>query len=191
MLIVTVPHAKSNQTEGTGFDAGAIEFIGHLETALDDKNVKYIIHVGESHRELVDLNRKESYSTDYHQELRTLLKHATLHIDLHSFPFVAEDAEDEESITSLGDDLRSWSVHDLVILETDGVSNREFINTVLDEMETEFDMSVVDSTVDNYITVVASILFKVPSVLIEVNDQSVEAFPLMASALARAVADFA
>ena len=58
-------------------------------------------------------------------------------------------------------------------------------------METQFDMSVVDSTVDNYITVVASVLFKVPSILIEVNDQSVEAYPLMASALARAVADFA
>ena len=58
-------------------------------------------------------------------------------------------------------------------------------------MESQFDMSVVDSTVDNYITVVASTLFKVPSVLIEVNDQSVEAYPLMASALAQAVADFA
>jgi len=162
-----------------------------LESALDDKNVKYIVHVGESHRELVDLNRKEAYSTEYHQELRALLKHATLHIDLHSFPFVPEDANDEEAITTLGDDLRSWSVHDLVILETDEVSNRELINAVLDTMETQFDMSVVDSTVDNYITVVASILFKVPSILIEVNDQSAEAYPLMASALARAVADFA
>lgn len=191
MLVITVPHAKINQTDGTGYDAGAIEFIGYLESALDDKNVKYIVHVGESHRELVDLNRKEAYSTEYHQELRALLKHATLHIDLHSYPFVSEDANDEEAITTLGDDLRSWSVHDLVILEIDEVSNRELINAVLDTMETQFDMSVVDSTVDNYITVVASILFKVPSILIEVNDQSVEAYPLMASALARAVADFA
>lgn len=191
MLVITVPHAKINQTDGTGYDAGAIQFVGHLETALDNQNIKYIIHVGESHRELVDLNRKEAYSTEYHQELRTLLKHATIHIDLHSFPFVSEDANDEEAITTLGDDLRSWSVHDLVILETDEVSNRELINVLLDTMETQFDMSVVDSTVDNYITVVASVLFKVPSVLIEVNDQSVEEYPLMAMALAKAVADFA
>lgn len=191
MLIVTVPHAKQNETPTVGFDAGAIEFVPYLEDALDNLGLKYIVHVGESHRELVDLNRQDSYSTDYHQELRTLLKHATVHIDLHSFPYVPEDASEEEALTSLGDDLRSWSVHDAVILETDGVSNRELINAILDEMETDFDLSVVDSTVDNYITVVASTLFKVPSVLIEVNDQSVEAYPLMASALARAVADFA
>ncbi len=191
MLIVTVPHAKKNDSTTQGYDAGAIEFVAYLEKALDDLNVKYIVHVGGNHRELVDLNRKESYSTEYHQELRALLKHATVHIDLHSFPYVLEDAEDEDSITTLGDDLRSWSVHDAVLLETDGVSNRDLINRILDEMETQFDMSVVDSTVDNYITVVASILFNVPSVLIEVNDQSVEAYPLMASALARSVADFA
>jgi hypothetical protein len=191
MLIITVPHAKQNQTESVGYDAGAIEFVAYLETSLESRGIKYIVHVGDSHRELVDLNRQESYSTDYHQELRALLKHATVHIDLHSFPYVPEDASDEDALTSLGDDLRSWSVHDAVILETDEVSSRELINTILDEMESQFDMSVVDSTVDNYITVVASTLFKVPSVLIEVNDQSVEAYPLMASALAQAVADFA
>jgi len=190
MLVITLPHGKKNESS-FGFDAGAIEFLPYLESALEEKGIQFVSHVGQNHRELVDLNRKEAYSTEYHQELRALLKHATMHIDLHSFPFTPEDAPDEEALTSLGDDLRAWSVHDMVILETEKVSDRKLINNILDEMEVDFDVTDVDSTVDNYITLVASILFNVPSVLIEVNDQSVEEYPLMASALARAVADFA
>jgi hypothetical protein len=189
MLLITVPHGKQN--EGMQFDAGAIEFVPYLESALRAHNVQYLLHIGGTHRELVDLNRKEAYGTQYYTEFCGLLKNSTVHLDLHSFPFVPEDAPEEDALTSLGDDLRAWSVHTAVFLDTAGVTNQKLLNEVTSKIEKRFDIGIFDSTIDGYLTLVSNILFEVPSLVMEVNDQSVEEFEALAIEIAASFADYA
>lgn len=190
MIVITVPHGKANQN--TAYDVGALAFLPYLESALIKRNIHFSSHVGDSHRELVDLNRKEAYGTEYYRELCILLKRATFHLDLHSFPFVAEDASDDDAITGLGDDLRAWSAHSVVLLDCDGVTHPVILNNLTELLEKRFDIGIFDIAGEGaYLMTVASVLFDLPSILMEVNDRSSEEFEALADSLAAFLVDFA
>ncbi len=190
MIVITLPHGKANET--TNHDVGAVEFLPYLETALTNLNLNYEVLVGDSHRELVDLNRKQAYGTEYYKEMCGLLEKASFHLDLHSFPFVREDASEEEALTSMGDDLRAWSVHTAVFLDVDSVTNPIILRNIVEKIEQRFDIGVFDVSIEGaYLTTVASVLFELPSILMEVNDQSSEDYEELADYLAASLADFA
>lgn len=189
MILITVPHGKSNNS--TNYDIGAIEFIPYLETALRNADINYEVLVGDSHRELVDLNRKDAYGTEFYQDFCNLLDVATFHLDVHSYPFVEEDAPEEDALTSMGDDLRAWSVHSAVFLDIDSVTHPVVLRNLVEEVEKHLDIGIFDTSVEGaFITTTASVLFDVPSVLMEVNDQSSEDFEKLATVLAAYFADF-
>ena len=185
MLLVTVPHAKR---EASGdHDEGAIRMIPHLKRALDNEGVDYEMLVGDTYRSIVDLNRGEARSTKFAKEMRELLKKSRYHIDLHSFPEVSDDASDQESITAMGDDLRNWSVSDVVLLTIPNITDPIFLEEMLIGLE---EVTIVDDiqTDDyNFITVFAQVAMDVPSILLELNEGSVQAYPAIAEAVARVV----
>jgi hypothetical protein len=190
MILITLPHGKSN--ESTNFDVGAVAFLPYLESALRSMDIHYDTLVGDSHRELVDLNRKEAYGTDYYKDFCELLDTATFHLDLHSFPFVPEDASDEDAITSQGDDLRAWSAHTAVFLDVDSVTHPIMLNKITEKIEKRFDIATYDTSAEGaYLTTVASVLFDVPSILMEVNDQSSEEYEELGNWIAAFFVDFA
>jgi len=171
MIVITVPHGKSN--ESTNYDVGAIEFLPYLESSLRGLNLNYEVLVGNSHRELVDLNRKQSYGSEYYKEFCDLLEKATFHLDLHSYPFVPEDTSEDDAITALGDDLRAWSVHTAVFLDVTSVTHPIMLNKITEKIEQRFDIGIFDISPEGaYLCTVASVLFNLPSILMEVNDQS-------------------
>lgn len=189
MILITLPHGKANQS--THYDIGALEFLPYLERAMIDLDINYEVLVGDSHRELVDLNRKESYGTEFYNEFCKLLEVSSIHLDLHSYPFVEEDAEEEDALTSMGDDLRAWSVHTAVFLEVDNVTSKTVFQNLIIEIEKFFDIGIFDTTVEGaFLTTVASILFEVPSILMEVNDQSSEDYERLARSVAAYFVDF-
>ncbi|MAZ97733.1 MAG: hypothetical protein CMP53_09455 [Flavobacteriales bacterium] len=189
MILITLPHGKANQS--THYDIGALEFLPYLERAMMDLDINYEVLVGDSHRELVDLNRKESYGTEFYNEFCKLLEESSIHLDLHSYPFVEEDAEEDDALTSMGDDLRAWSVHTAVFLEVDNVTNKTVFQNLITEIERNFDIGIFDTTVEGaFLTTVASVLFDVPSVLMEVNDQSSGYYERLAGSLAAYFVDF-
>ena len=185
MLLVTVPHAK--REESGSHDEGAIRMIPHLKRALDNEGVDYEMLVGDTYRSIVDLNRGEARSTKFAKEMRELLKKSRYHIDLHSFPEVSDDASDQESITAMGDDLRNWSVSDVVLLTIPNITDPIFLEEMLIGLE---EVTIVDDiqTDDyNFITVFAQVAMDVPSILLELNEGSVQAYPAIAEAVARVV----
>jgi len=189
MIVITLPHGKANQS--THYDVGALDFIQYLERAMTDMNINYEVLVGDSHRELVDLNRKNAYGTEYYNELCGLLEKASFHLDLHSYPFVREDAPEEEALTSLGDDLRAWSVHTAVFLDVDNVTNPIILRDLTNKIEQRFDIGIFDVSIEGaYLSTVASVLFNLPSILMEVNDQSSEDYEELANYLAAWFVDF-
>jgi len=189
MILITMPHGKAN--ESTHYDIGAVEFIPYLERAMLDLDINYEVLVGDSHRELVDLNRKQSYGTEFYNTFCTLLEKSSIHLDLHSYPFVEEGAEENDALTSMGDDLRAWSVHTAVFLDVDNVTNQNVFKNMTEAIEKNFDIGIFDTTVEGaFLTTVASVLFGVPSVLMEVNDQSSEEYERLANSLAAYFVDF-
>lgn len=189
MILITLPHGKSNQS--TKYDVGAIEFLQYLERAMLDLNLNYEVLVGDTHRELVDLNRKESYGTEFYNEFCKLLETASIHLDLHSYPFVEEDAQENDALTSLGDDLRAWSVHTAVFLEVDNVTNPIVFRNMTEAIEKNFDIGIFDIAIEGaFLTTVSSVLFDIPSVVMEVNDQSVEDYERLANSVAAYFVDF-
>ena len=106
VAVITLPHGKPN--EGDGFDAGAIEFVTKLERVLRARVIEAEFLVGKANREFVDLNRTEAQNHEWFDSLRESLAKATVHIDIHSFPYMDETASSEESETSTGYDLREW-----------------------------------------------------------------------------------
>lgn len=185
MLLVTVPHAK--REESGSHDEGAIRMIPHLKRALDNEGVDYEMLVGDTYRSIVDLNRGEARSTKFAKEMRELLKKSRYHIDLHSFPEVSDDASDQESVTAMGDDLRNWSVSDVVLLTIPNITDPIFLEEMLIGLE---EVTIVDDiqTDDyNFITVFAQVAMDVPSILLELNEGSVQAYPAIAEAVARVV----
>ena len=190
MILITLPHGKANQS--THYDIGAVEFLPYLERAMLDLDIDYEVLIGNSHRELVDLNRKEAYGTEFYNELCQLLDTASIHLDLHSYPYVEEDADENDALTSLGDDLRAWSVHTAVFLEVEGVTNSTVFRNMTESIEKNFDIGMFDTTVEGaFLTTVASILLDTPSILMEVNDQSVEDYERLANSVAAYFVGFA
>ncbi len=189
LILITVPHAKSNNS--TNYDIGAVEFLPYLETAMRNMNINYEVLIGDSHRELVDLNRKAAYNTEFYNEFCELLDTTVFHLDIHSYPFVEEDAPEEDALTSMGDDLRAWSVHSAVFLDIDSVTHPIVFRNLIENVEKHLDIGIFDSSVEGaFLTTTASVLFDVPSVLMEVNDQSSEDFEKLATVLAAYFADF-
>lgn len=190
MILITLPHGKANQS--TQYDIGAVEFLPYLERAMLDLDIDYEVLIGDSHRELVDLNRKEAYGTEFYNELCQLLDTASIHLDLHSYPYIEEDADENDALTSLGDDLRAWSVHTAVFLEVEGVTNSTVFRNMTESIEKDFDIGMFDTTVEGaFLTTVASILLDTPSILMEVNDQSVEEYERLANSVAAYFVGFA
>lgn len=186
MLLLTVPHAKR---EASGdHDEGAMRMIPHLRVALDNAGIDYEVLVGDdTYRSILDLNRGESRHTEFAKELRVLLKKATYHIDLHSFPDTPQDASDDVSITAMGDDIRNWSVSDVVFLSIPNITDPVF----LEEMKMGLEKTIVIDDIQtddyNYVTVFAQVAMDVPSVLIELNEGSVQSYPAVATEIARTV----
>lgn len=185
MLLVTVPHAKR---EASGdHDEGAIRMIPHLKRALDNEGVDYEILVGDTYRSIIDLNRGEARNTEFAKDMRRLLKKSRYHIDLHSFPDVSQDASDEESITVMGDDIRNWALSDVVFLTIPDITDPVF----LEEMKMGLEETVIVDDIQtddyNFITVFSQVAMDVPSILLELNEGSAQAYPAVAAEIARVV----
>jgi len=185
MLLVTVPHAK--REESGAHDEGAIRMIPHLKKALDSEGVDYEILVGDTYRSIIDLNRGEARNTKFAKDMRELLKKSRYHIDLHSFPEVSDDASDQESVTAMGDDLRNWSVSDVVLLTIPNITDPVFLEEMLIGLEEIVIVDDIQTDDYNFITVFAQVAMDVPSILLELNEGSVQAYPAIAARVARVV----
>jgi hypothetical protein len=185
MILITVPHAKPEETDN--HDQGAIEMIPILSAALRSANVEFELVSGKTNRSLVDLNRREGENTAFMKEVREHLMKAQLHIDLHSFPFTEENVPDEAAITATGGDLRDWSVSDVVLLDVPGVTNVELVASFESELEKCCKVDVISGGYENYLTIVANVLFDVPSVLVELNEGSRPQYVVIAEAIVEAV----
>ena len=92
----------------------------------------------------------------------------------------------------MGDDLRAWSVHTAVFLDVDSVTNPIILRNIVEKVEQRFDIGVFDVSIEGaYLTTVASVLFELPSILMEVNDRSSEDYEELANYLAASFVDFA
>ena len=161
--------------------------IPHLKKALDSEGVDYEILVGDTYRSIIDLNRGEARNTKFAKDMRELLKKSRYHIDLHSFPEVSDDASDQESVTAMGDDLRNWSVSDVVLLTIPNITDPVFLEEMLIGLEEIVIVDDIQTDDYNFITVFAQVAMDVPSILLELNEGSVQAYPAIAARVARVV----
>ena len=87
----------------------------------------------------------------------------------------------------MGDDIRNWSVSDVVFLSIPKITDPIF----LEEMKMGLEKTIVVDDIQtddyNYVTVFAQVAMDVPSVLIELNEGSVQSYPAVAAAIARTV----
>ena len=189
MLLITVPHAKREASNN--HDEGAIRMIPYLKASLDNRNVPYRLLVGDGvFRGVIDLNRGESRNTKYAKEFAKLLKDSKAHIDLHSFEYRDEDASDEESLTQAGDDIRDWSLSDVVFLTVPKVSDKIFTEALMSKIENIVQIDAIETQDYNYLTVFAQVAMDVPSVLLELNEDSRPSYPAIAEAVAEAVESY-
>ena len=189
MILITLPHGKRN--EGDGYDAGAIEFLPVLEAALRARARDIEIVVGKSNREMVDLNRRAGASTEFMNEVRSKLKDATLHIDIHSYPYRDEGTAEDDSLTTHGHDLRNWGLNDVMLFQIPEVTDELLLDTIDTNLQANgIDVGVEIGSYDNYLTVVASVLFDTPSILIELNENSVQVYPVVAAQVAESLQEY-
>ena len=185
MLLITVPHARREAS--LSHDEGAIQMIPYLKSALDSAGVEYELLVGdETFRGIIDLNRGESRNTPFAKEFAKLLTKSSMHIDLHSFPYLSPDADDADSINAMGDDLRDWSVSDVVLLTVPEITDELFVEDMLSSLEDV--VTVDDFETADYIYLTLRSGCDVPSILLELNENSVPSYPAVAAAVAEAVA---
>lgn len=180
-VLITVPHGATPSGDGThNSDVGALRMLPYLEEALEELDIPFISRVGTVNRDILDLNRLRAYSHPWVQETRKELLLAEVHIDLHSYPYV-EDALK----SSKGYDLQVWSQHTVVLFNTPEITDQEFLQDIEAELE---NMSIRTAEeqggFENYISNMASVLFDVPSLLVEVNEGDSQNYPQVASALA-------
>ena len=175
MLLITVPHARREASNN--HDEGAMQMIPHLRKSLEDYGVPHTFHVGTDFRGILDLNRGESRHTEYAKEFTRLLGLNDLHIDLHSFEYLDEDVPDEQAITEAGDDVREWSMSDVVFLTIDGVTDENFLSYMYEELEEQVIVDDIQTQPYNYLTTFAQVIMDVPSVLIELNEGSAPSYP--------------
>ena len=180
MILITVPHAAA----GNGQDAGALRFLSELEAALTDVGEEYQIIEGDVSREILDLNRTDAAKSDFTLDVYDALKQASVHIDLHSYPEVDETTE-------FGYDLGVWSQSNFVVFMIPEVTEEELVRVLLNKFEDSgISTTVQPAGFENYLTNAASVLFDVPSILVEVNEGDSQNYPEMAEALADGIVDF-
>lgn len=180
MMLITVPHAAA----GTGQDAGALRFLTELEAVLTDVGEEYQIIEGEVSREVLDLNRLEASQSDFALDVYDALKQASVHIDLHSFPEV-------DDTTEFGYDLEVWSQSNFVVFMVPEITDEGLLAALVNRFEEEgVSTTVQPAGFENFLTNAASVLFDVPSVLIEVNEGDGQNYRAMAEALVDGVVDF-
>ena len=180
MILITVPHAAA----GNGQDAGALRFLSELETALTDVGEEYQIIEGDVSREILDLNRTDAAKSDFTLDVYDALKQASVHIDLHSYPEVDETTE-------FGYDLGVWSQSNFVVFMVPEITEEELVRVLLNKFEDSgISTTVQPAGFENYLTNAASVLFDVPSILVEVNEGDSQNYPEMAEALADGIVDF-
>jgi len=180
MILITVPHAAA----GDGQDIGALRFLSELEAALTDVGEEYQIIEGDVSREILDLNRTDAAKSDFALDVYDGLKQASVHIDLHSYPEVDETTE-------FGYDLGVWSQSNFVVFMIPEVTEEELVRVLLNKFEDSgISTTVQPAGFENYLTNAASVLFDVPSILVEVNEGDAQNYPEMAEALVDGVVDF-
>ena len=186
MILITLPHGKVNA--GDGYDAGALEFLPILEAALRVRAMEVEVVVGDTNREMIDLNRLEGKSTEFMDEVRNKLKETTIHLDIHSFPYVEEGELDEDSYTETGYDLRQWSVNDVVLFNIPEVTDQDLLNLIDENLQLNgIDVGIEGPGFENYITITANVLFDVPSLLVELNENSAQVLPVVAAQVAESL----
>ena len=190
MMLFTIPHAKLN--EGAGYDLGAIEFFPVLEAASRARSVQYEVVVGNTNREFVDLNRREAESTDFLNEVRKHLKTAILHLDVHSYPYMDTGVTDEEAMTDHDYDLREWGLNDIILFNIPEVTDQTLLDQIDNTLQEHgIDVGIEQGGFENYLTLVANTLFDVPSVLMELNENSVQLYPVIAAQVVEALQVYA
>ena len=180
-VLITVPHGASPTGDGErNSDIGALRFLPFLEEALEELDIHFDSLVGTTNRDILDLNRLRAHSHPWVQEVREEMLDATVHIDLHSFPYVEEPTK-----SSTGYDLDVWSKHTVVLFNTPEITNQGFLETIERELE---EMSIPTAEeqggFENYISNMASILFDLPSLVVEINEGDSRDYGSVASALA-------
>ena len=180
-VLITIPHGATPTGDGThNSDTGALELLPLLEDALEELDIPFTSMVGKVNRDILDLNRLRAHSHSWVQEVREILLKTDVHIDLHSYPFVEEPVS-----TSTGYDLSVWGEHTVVVFNTPEITDQEFLQDIEDEL-TQMSIKTAEEQggFENYISNMASVLFDVPSLLIEVNEEDSRNYPQVASALA-------
>lgn len=180
-VLITIPHGASPTGDGErNSDIGALRFLPFLEEALEELDIHFISLVGTTNRDILDLNRLRAHSHPWVQEVREEMLDASVHIDLHSFPYVEEPTK-----SSTGYDIDVWSKHTVVLFNTPEITNQGFLETIERELE---EMSIPTAEeqggFENYISNMASILFDLPSLVVEINEGDSRDYGSVASALA-------
>lgn len=187
MLLVTVPHARREAS--LSHDEGAIRMVPYLKAALDTAGVDYEFLIGDdTFRGIIDLNRGEARNTPFAKEMASLLLDSRMHIDLHSFPYKDADTIDEDALTAMGDDLREWSMSDVVLLTVPGITDETFVDDLMTGLEEVVTVDDIQTADYNFITVFAQVAMDVPSILLELNEDSVPSYPAVAKAVADVIA---
>ena len=180
-VLITIPHGASPTGDGErNSDIGALRFLPFLEEALEELDIHFTSLVGTTNRDILDLNRLRAHSHPWVQEVREEMLDASVHIDLHSFPYVEEPTK-----SSTGYDIDVWSKHTVVLFNTPEITNQGFLETIERELE---EMSIPTAEeqggFENYISNMASILFDLPSLVVEINEGDSRDYGSVASALA-------
>jgi len=180
-VLITIPHGASPTGDGErNSDIGALRFLPFLEEALEELNIHFTSLVGTTNRDILDLNRLRAHSHPWVQEVREEMLDASVHIDLHSFPYVEEPTK-----SSTGYDIDVWSGHTVVLFNTPEITNQGFLETIERELE-EMSIPTAEEQAgfENYISNMASILFDLPSLVVEINEGDSRDYGSVASALA-------
>jgi len=180
MILITVPHAAP----GEGQDGGATRFVYLLEDALRQSGELVTVIEGSVPRRILDLNRVDAAKSDFMMEVFDALSEASVHIDLHSYPDISGETE-------FGYDLDAWRESTVVLFNIPEVTDETLLSAVVQAFEEGGVASTIqEAGFENFLTNAASVLFDVPSVLIEVNDAAGRDYPVVADVLVEALARF-
>ncbi len=180
-VLITLPHGGSPSGDGVrNSDIGALDFLPFFEEALEAVDIPFVSIVGNTNRDILDLNRLRAYAHPWMQKVRNEMLNADIHIDLHSYPSV-----DTPTMTSTGYDLEVWSQHTVVIFTHSEITDPDFLQDIEEELE-EMSIRTAEEQggFENYISNMASVLFDLPSLVIEINEADGRNYPQVASALA-------
>ena len=173
VVTITVPYAK-----GPGEDIGAIRFLESLEASFSLMDIPHYTIKGTSPRTMLDLSTSAARSTQYTIELSSSLVVSSIHIDIQSYSNDSKRFIDKESINS-----------DIVFGILPTFTDIDFMERIAKLTEAfaypqvrEVDMEM------NYASGLSEFIFDTPSIVIKVNEGSVDLFPALAEVVAEAVA---